>query len=52
MIVDPRDKESVSIISGALQKVIKEKAHNGSEWDRFDNEEKLAEVLHHVIKTN
>ena len=56
VIVDPRGKGPLSTISGALQKAIcMEQDHNcklrkNQEWVRFDDEEKLAEVLHHVIK--
>ena len=58
VIVDPRSSGklgSLSIISGALRKAIKKKGptcklHGDSEWDGFNEEEKLAEVLSHVIK--
>ena len=58
VIVDPRSKGklgSLSIISGALRKAIKKKSptcklHGDSEWDGFNEEENLTEVLSHVIK--
>ena len=55
VIVDPRGKVgTLSIISGALRKAIKEKSHkcklhNDQKWAKFNDEEKLAEVLHHVM---
>ena len=57
VIVDPRGKGPLAIIIGALRKAIKKKDPNrgiksDTEWVRFDDEEKLAEVLHHVIKIN
>ena len=55
VIVDPRGKEPLAIISGALHKVIKRKGSerelkSGSDWVGLDDEEKLAEVFTHVIK--
>ena len=55
VIVDPRGKEPLAIISGALRKVIKRKGSkrelkSGSDWVTLDDEEKLAEVFHHVIE--
>ena len=54
VIVDPRAKEPLAIISGALRKVIEKKDSKRGididEWVRFDDEEKLAKVLYHVIK--
>ena len=55
IVVDPRGKGGhLSTISGALRKAIQKKnkceLHSDSEWARFDNEKKLTEVLHHVIK--
>ena len=56
VIVDPRGKGPLSTISGALRTAIRmEQNHNcklrkNQEWVGFDDEEKLAEVLHHVIK--
>ena len=55
VIVNPSGKGALSTISDALRKAIQKKntkckLHDDSEWDRFDDEEKLAEVLHHVIK--
>ena len=55
VIVDPRGKGPLSTISGALRKAIKKKdpkrkLNNDPEWVGFDDEDKLAEVLHHVIK--
>ena len=58
VIIDPSGEAgTLSIISGALRKVIQNKAperklHKDSEWDEFDEEKKLTEVLHHVIKIN
>ena len=56
VIVDPRGKEPLATISGALRMVIKKKDPNreikSDQWVRFDDEKKLAEVLHHVIKIN
>ena len=57
VIVDPRGKGPLSTISGALRKAIKKKdpkrkLNNDPEWVGFDDEDKLAEVLHHVIKIN
>ena len=49
-------KESLSIITGAVRKVIKKQPtfYTGSkEWKDLNNEEKFAEFLHHhVFKTN
>ena len=54
VIVDPRGKqEPLATISGALRKVIQKKDPkllHESKWDQFNDEEKLTEVLHHVIK--
>ena len=55
VIIDPRGKEPLAIISGALRKAIKRKGSerelkSGSDWVRLDDEEKLAEVFPHVIK--
>ena len=54
VIVDPRGKEPLAIISGALRKAIEKKnpEHKikSDQWVKFDDEEKLAEVLHHVVK--
>ena len=58
VIVDPRGNDApLSTISGALRKAIKKKNHkcelsNDQEWVGFNDEDKLAEVLHHVIKLN
>ena len=56
VIVDPSGKGPLSIISGALRKVIEKKdptcGIESDQWDGFDDEEKLAEVLHHVVKIN
>ena len=57
VIVNPSGKGFLSIISGALRKAFKKKnheceLHSDSEWDGFDDEKKLTEVLHHVIKIN
>ena len=48
-------KESLSIIIGAIRKVIKMQPtfYTGStEWKMLENEEKFAKVLQHVFKTN
>ena len=54
VIVDPRGKEPLAIISGALRKLIEKKDSKreikSDQWVRFDDEEKLTEVLHHVIE--
>ena len=56
--VNPSGKGPLSIISGALRKVIAKKKKDpkcgikSDQWDGFDDEEKLAEVLHHVVKIN
>ena len=48
-------KDSLSIITGAIRKVIKMQPtfYTGStEWKRLENEEKFAEILQHAFKTN
>ena len=58
VIVDPSGEVgTLSIISGALQEAIQKKnprceLHSDSEWNQLKDEQKLAEVLHHVIKIN
>ena len=56
VIVNPSGKGPFSVISGALRKVIEKKDPKreikSDRWDGFDDVEKLAEVLHHVIKIN
>ena len=48
-------KESLSIIIGAITNVIKMQPKfydESTPWNELDNEEKFAEVLHHVFKIN
>jgi len=48
-------KESLSVIIGAVRKVIKMQPNfytGSTEWKKLENEEKFAEVLQHVFKTN
>ena len=58
VIIDPSGEVgTLSIISGALREAIQKKnprceLHSDSKWNQLKDEQKLAEVLHHVIKIN
>ena len=54
VIVDPRAKGTLSTISGALRKAIRKKnskcEQSDEEWVKLDDEDKLAEVVLHIIE--